>query len=523
MDEFNELYEYSKNTLKLFKFYEFNSSEDTIKMIDDSLKKENSYLSNFSLSSIKQLMSLVNRGLDSNSDNYDDSVDNELILSHMFHVLMSELIYTNLFENNSFSISRHDANYIFGNAMIDGLINIGIFLNKYISNSLSQVFDDCSESLSNEYYVYSPYYYSFKDILNHKKVKLDWKDEKFFSIYLLDIFNYYNDFLLNKKENIMDSNIIKKLYANLPIDCSNVDNKKDVIQQLFGNNKDYINYIPEGDSLSFRFLFPINVKDYYYKYDFETSLRFSKMIDMLLDSGQSVYELLNKMMYSNNITKNKYIDDIDDILSMEYIMLDTLGESEVEPFINYLKLCYIGDFDNIMCYKKFLQNGDISYNDMRSLSARRLYIKLLYSREKLIYDNYCFFEMNKFLYLNTIAELFSNVHLNVNDSVLRDKIAYLLLYSNALEGDLVEYNNVFQYENLFSQIVKDDDYLKYINQFIGDMDKVKKFDRDSNFKGVFIDAFVKYALRLIDFDRYNEIQNKKDDSIITLSKSNKKE
>ena len=128
MNEFNQLYEYSKDTLKLVKYYQKDNSDNVISMIDRSLKKENKYLSLFSLNSLKQLLALIDDKLEKNDYNFEKGLENDeevLILKHMHNSLISELLYADLFDNNYFNISRYDANLIIGNPMIDGIFNIG--------------------------------------------------------------------------------------------------------------------------------------------------------------------------------------------------------------------------------------------------------------------------------------------------------------------------------------------------------------------------------------------------------------
>ena len=71
MNEFNQLYEYSKNILKLVKYYQEESNDNVIAMIDSSLKKENKYLSLFSLNSLKQLLALIDDKFEKKDYNFE--------------------------------------------------------------------------------------------------------------------------------------------------------------------------------------------------------------------------------------------------------------------------------------------------------------------------------------------------------------------------------------------------------------------------------------------------------------------
>ena len=69
-----------------------------------------------------------------------------------------------------------------------------------------------------------------------------------------------------------------------------------------------VTYTPLNETISYRFIIDSKVEDNPYKYDYEVALKYSVLIDKLLNNSNSIYELLNDLMFSNSNTKAKCIE-----------------------------------------------------------------------------------------------------------------------------------------------------------------------------------------------------------------------
>ena len=121
------------------------------------------------------------------------------------------------------------------------------------------------------------------------------------------------------------------------------------------------------------------------------------------------------------------------------------------------------------------------------------------------------YKVKKMLFLNVISELLHTNHLDVQNQVKCHKLAYLLLYANGLEDELLERYNSFNYHFSYDNLNLDvsyDDVNSQADLLISLINVINSIDLDSELLSIFIDSFSDAALGLIDPKKIERVEDR---------------
>lgn len=568
MNEFNELYKYANSLLNLVKAYESSHDEKLIDLINEQLRKESNYLSSFAVNSLNQLLNLV---LTNRNNKYDYRLgflnnENELVLEHMKNALMSSLFFANLLLDNNFDLTPLEARHIFNHPIIGGVISDAAFLNKYMQASVNDFISDYDDISFAEYYIYLPYYYSFQDILKHEHIELDWDGKEILIIQLLDLLEESSRLVSEDINHDVNKNRFQKY-------CNNLSSKHGIDLAIMLNmyqidNDEVLEVIENASFENFEGEYEINFTSNHLQeyYTYDKTKTYTTLANNLLFNSYAILDILKQIMSSSRISFSNYAAKLKEKLIIEQNLFKTLIIEEIPSFIEFLDFSYLSDFSDMDVVLNYINSGNISERSLKQISVQRIIAKLVsyteyafeneradYDEEDDIYVNYqnvdssftqqlylysigkiskrelerryeaycggsslddeeiAEYKVKKMLFLNVISELLHTNHLDVQNQVKCHKLAYLLLYANGLEDELLERYNSFNYHFSYDNLNLDvsyDDVNSQADLLISLINVINSIDLDSELLSIFIDSFSDAALGLIDPKKIERVEDR---------------